>query len=306
MNQDEEVKKTTVTDGLKWPYEILTHHLSNLLNDAGKAGTILLGIAIVTALYRKFLPEIDSDLAPFFTWVSPNVAPSSIITMLSIGSAALFFIVLIVPPISKSLIRFLIAIFLLLMSVLNFFTGLIIRILYIFSEPSARKVSTFLFSLKYTVFFKELWLADSKIERKELEIPVKLKKFQSIRAEVKVIHVSGNHWRAGVIFHGPKKEQYIFHVHEDSNQPGVLKTRILRRVPGEEDEDKISTLQDIMNIRNIDLEVKKGSDTFEFYINKTKAGEFKVALVNIDSLHIAAWADDKPFRIEFRNIKAVS
>lgn len=298
------MKRTRVTTRFKRIEEVIVFHFEGMIKHGGKLSIYFLTLAFVTALYIKIFPNINEYLQPIFSKFSLDkiLSPSDLLMTISLFSVVIFFLLVFI----SALIHF----FKIVLKIICFFLNYILRFLQklliqVGLKKIAKRLSSFLQFYKNDIYFNERWIAKSKSETRQLEVPIKIKDFKYIRYEVLVHSKIYNHWRAGVIFRGPQRREYIFHLHEDYFSPGVLRSRIVFRIPEREEKDVRNTVDDT-NTDQFTFEVKNQNNKLCLYVNMNLVNSFEVPLKNIHTLIIQAWADDKPFNIEFKNIEAMA
>jgi hypothetical protein len=151
-----------------------------------------------------------------------------------------------------------------------------------------------------------IWIAKSERLGERHSVPglFNSKNFEHASCNVRVINAQDNHWRAGIIFRTLEGQEYTFLVHEDVTSPGLLQTRIVHRIGHKDKSDASSLLRSTRKNRNFRVEVKKiGEDILALLVNGEHVDSFSVPLSEISKVFFAAWADNRPFEIEFRDIE---
>jgi hypothetical protein len=281
--------------------EPLSEGLSELIHALGKFGLFLIALSLFAALFRIFLKDLDSDLSFLTTFLKIPINPSSVLSFLAVGSAAVFlalYLTTILWEIIKGILIFY------YQRLINVVTN-VLNILG--SEGTARFVNKLQLVLRYNIYFKDSWIAESSGEGKRLVIPSEGNNFQKAKFEITVVESQDNHWRAGMIFIDDQNIEYIFHIYQDNSRDKDernIKIRIVERSPRREIRDRKATVSSIND--KIKFELKATKNSIKMIIDEQNASSFEVPLSRIQNYALAGWADGRAFKIKFENIKIES
>lgn len=136
------------------------------------------------------------------------------------------------------------------------------------------------------------------------KIPLVVQNFKYIRFK---IHVLGNypHWRAGIFVNGfDTKGDYVFHLYKDEGDNRIL-AKMTKRIFGkghiEESDKELKLLVDESDIL-FELRAVE-DDNYALYVNGQEIDRHEVPYDEFKLIQISAWADDRPYKIEFENIE---
>ncbi len=136
------------------------------------------------------------------------------------------------------------------------------------------------------------------------KIPIEIRNFQYIRFD---IHILGNfpHWRAGIFITCFETDHdYVFHLLKDSDDSRILARMTKREFVSGRHVNQLDKELAGLDLSNINFEVKKvAEDTYSLNINSEEVDRYVVPHDDFKFVEIGAWADDKPYKVEFENIK---
>lgn len=243
--------------------------LHKVIKGKGNFSDLLVAIAVVSVLYLIYLPEAGVNQLNFSTLTAYNW-----LALISFASSTLFFLIFVRRIVIRETMR-----------TLDWVRGL---------RPRVYQLDGLLVSSQEAV---------GKNVGKAFDLPIRIKEFYEMSFEVQVLDLK-EHWRAGVKLKHPNENEgrYIFHAHVDENTPTVLRVRGNYIISGAEAKDERREVQSLSKDA-FDLKLSNENGFVKSYINNKEVFNFEISESIMSRVSLHAWADGKPYKILFKDIK---
>jgi hypothetical protein len=279
--------------------------VGDMFESAGKFGSVFAAIALLAAIGRVFIPDLDRDLEPLLKIIpqASSLRPTSLISSTIFISAIIFFLSIFCNLMRNLVFR----IGQVILSLLN--KGVTVSVKVAFGLKNirlAKQLNRLSHLFKRNVFFQDLWLARSQGEFLSLRVPFTVENFSYAKCNLKLIKVAHGYWRAGIFLGSLQGDHYIFHLYED-HERDCLKTRILWRTPFEERlPDSRKEISHLVDPKEIKMEIRRKEGRIFLAVNGVDVDQFKVPLTSDSSVYFAAWADGNPVEIQLGDLEVAA
>ena len=243
--------------------------LHRFIKGKGGFGDLVVAIAFVTALYIILLPNLNISNLDI-----KSLTLHDWLLLVSLSSSTIFLAIFLIRVISRWIIKG-----------WDWVAGIRSRVysrgeaLLISEEEEGRNVG------------------------KAVDIPIRLREFYEVGFTVEIQRFR-RHWRAGLkLRHQNEREgRYIFHAHVDEDSPDVLRVRGNYALGDVTVKDERREVEGVSR-DSFEIKVTNENGFVRSYINDNEVFGFEVDESVIARVSLHAWADGKPYKILFKNVK---
>lgn len=302
---------STENTPISWAH-VFASVTGKLLTKIGAIEVLLLLVALFSGVVRKFLPEVGDEVSKtVYELFHQQIGVNQILSNLLLFSLGLMVTLLVLKVLGETILNILKRILL----VMKLLISMVLELFIIFGKflpktDSLRQLSAqWRDKIRYIsekLYTNPVWEAEGG-QAGIFNLPIDVQNFQSFECDVDITYKPQNYWRAGITFGKKGEDRYIFHFYEDTPNPGVLKFRAFTKKANQTITDSRKVVSRSSESSQFTFKlIKIGTDRIELLLNNRTVGIYDLSFGDLDKAYVAAWGDGRPYKIYFRNIKAVT